>query len=688
MVTFGVTLASLAVAHVSAADSSIANPSQLEEITIYAAPIATASVGANWFGGVTLTQPELRKFNRDTLDEALALAPGVTVSAVGARNETDVWIRGFDRWRVPLYQDGIPIYLPVDDRIDFSRFTTVDLASIQVSKGFASVIDGPGAMGGEINLVSRIASKPFEAEGRVGMTTDSGGRYQGSTDDLFIGSRQTHWFVQGAGSFTTQSHFRLASGYSPGTIQGAGDRIDSSHRDYKINLKAGYLAAGGAAYSVNFIDQVGKKCNPPVDGVIPASFLRTVKYWTWPAWDKKSVYWLSKNPIDRRGSFLKARLYYDRFFNQLDSYDSIAENTQNTPKSFDSTYDDRAAGGSLELDEVLPGQPDTVRAAILYRADQHNEMESTRNAPFATFYTQPWETAKEATSSYALENVYHPGARWDLVAGASYDRRHLIEDNQWVAAGTTAPFGYSYSYPVADKHAYNYEFAVTRRYGREGSVRFSYADRSRFPTLFEMYSTRFGTFVNNPGLRPERSHYAQAGIDDTVLETRVSVDIFYARVTAAIVAVPLSPVQSENENIGVERREGYEIGLKRRIGGAFDIGMNYSNLVREVLAGNTPATDTPQAKFFGYADWHPLDGLSIVPSIDIEGRRWLQGALNNTIYYRGGSFTRLNLKASYSWARGPEIEAGVDNLTDRNYLIEDGYHAPGRQYFVNFRVHL
>ena len=31
------------------------------------------------------------------------------------RNETDVWIRGFDRWRIPIYQDGIPIYLPVDD---------------------------------------------------------------------------------------------------------------------------------------------------------------------------------------------------------------------------------------------------------------------------------------------------------------------------------------------------------------------------------------------------------------------------------------------------------------------------------------------------------------------------------------------------------------------------------------------
>ena len=32
----------------------------------------------------------------------------------------------------------------------------------------------------------------------------------------------------------------------------------------------------------------------------------------------------------------------------------------------------------------------------------------------------------------------------------------------------------------------------------------------------------------------------------------------------------------------------------------------------------------------------------------------------------------------------PEI--GVNNLTDRDYVIEDGYHAPGRTYFANVRV--
>jgi outer membrane cobalamin receptor len=31
---------------------------------------------------------------------------------------------------------------------------------------------------------------------------------------------------------------------------------------------------------------------------------------------------------------------------------------------------------------------------------------------------------------------------------------------------------------------------------------------------------------------------------------------------------------------------------------------------------------------------------------------------------------------------------GVTNLTDEDYEIEDGYHAPGRGYFANVRATL
>jgi outer membrane cobalamin receptor len=97
-------------------------------------------------------------------------------------------------------------------------------------------------------------------------------------------------------------------------------------------------------------------------------------------------------------------------------------------------------------------------------------------------------------------------------------------------------------------------------------------------------------------------------------------------------------------------------------------------------------TDTPNHKFFAFLNWQPIAALTIVPSADIEGRRWLQSATNVSVYYRGGDFAVMNLKASYEVLQASRIEVGVTNLSDLNYLIEDGYHAPGRQYFANVRA--
>ncbi|HVW69073.1 MAG TPA: TonB-dependent receptor plug domain-containing protein, partial [Steroidobacteraceae bacterium] len=192
----------------TAAAADTGDLSSLEQVTVYA-PRAGGDTNTSSnisLGGTTVTQADMRQFNRDTLDRAFVLASGTSVSLVGARNETDIWIRGFDRWRVPLYQDGIPVYLAYDDRIDFSRFSTIDLASVQISKGFASVIDGPGAMGGSVNLVSRVVQKPFEGEARYQDVLDSTGSHMESIADVFLGTRQANWFVQGAGSFDRQSH--------------------------------------------------------------------------------------------------------------------------------------------------------------------------------------------------------------------------------------------------------------------------------------------------------------------------------------------------------------------------------------------------------------------------------------------------------------------------------------------------
>lgn len=115
-----------------------------------------------------VTRDDMERFNRDNVGDALNLLAGVAVST-NSRNEKTLTVRGFDSRQVPLYIDGIPVYVPYDGYVDFDRFTTADLAGIQLSKGFSSVAYGPNALGGAINLVSRRPGRAFEGDFTAGL---------------------------------------------------------------------------------------------------------------------------------------------------------------------------------------------------------------------------------------------------------------------------------------------------------------------------------------------------------------------------------------------------------------------------------------------------------------------------------------------------------------------------------------
>ncbi|MBN9401871.1 MAG: Plug domain-containing protein, partial [Burkholderiales bacterium] len=80
--------------------------------------------------------------DRDTIEllekkdigTALKLVPGVSYNPPGGgRYESNVYVRGYDLKAMPIFLDGIPVYIPYDGYSDLGRFTTADVASIQVA---------------------------------------------------------------------------------------------------------------------------------------------------------------------------------------------------------------------------------------------------------------------------------------------------------------------------------------------------------------------------------------------------------------------------------------------------------------------------------------------------------------------------------------------------------------------------
>lgn len=298
-------------------------------------------------GGSTITNEAMWTFDKNSLDQAVNLLPGVSANNTGgSRNERDIFVRGFDRFRVPLSIDGVRIYLPADNRLDFARFLTPDLAEVQVAKGYVSVLDGPGGIGGAINLVSRKPTKAVELEGRSEIDfSGTGTGFNGWNSYAYAGTRQQKYYAQISGTFADQDTFNLSDDYHPTDIQGSGGRDHASFQDWRLNVKAGYTPNATDEYSINYTKQVGEKEAPlHVDGQV----VQGPRYWDWPDWNLETISWLSKTQIGS-ASYIKTNAYYNTFYNVLSSYDDDTYTKQNKGSSFDSTYDDYAYGGSLEM---------------------------------------------------------------------------------------------------------------------------------------------------------------------------------------------------------------------------------------------------------------------------------------------------------------------------------------------------
>lgn len=62
----------------------------------------------------TVQQDSFERHNLMNVSQATSLLSGVNIAGSGSRNEKTVLVRGFDLRQVPLFLDGIPVYVPYD----------------------------------------------------------------------------------------------------------------------------------------------------------------------------------------------------------------------------------------------------------------------------------------------------------------------------------------------------------------------------------------------------------------------------------------------------------------------------------------------------------------------------------------------------------------------------------------------
>ncbi|MFT3967508.1 MAG: TonB-dependent receptor [Sphingobium sp.] len=639
-------------------------------------------------GQSTLSGEAMLTFNRQTLDDAVNLIPGVSASnSGGSRNERLIFVRGFDRFQVPLSIDGIRVYLPADNRLDFGRFLTADIAEVQVAKGYASVLDGPGAMGGAINLVTRKPTKAIEAEAGGTLNLDHDANYGGYNVYGLIGTRQDKWYAQASFARNFRDHWDLASGFRPTINEDGSPRNNSKTEDWRLNVKLGFTPNATDEYSVSYTRQEGAR-NAPIHITDRAN--TSLRDWSWPEWNIDSLYFLSTTALGDTAT-LKTRAYYNEFYNMLKSWDNWTQTSQRLGRSFDSPYSDNAYGGSVQLDAHLTGR-DTLSVAVHYRRDEHNEQQT--GAPESASPTlEPNQRNVENTWSVAIENRLDLSDRLRLTLGGSYDWRDTARAEEYSTARGL------YSFPLINADGWNAQGRLDWT-GEDGSGAYaSISSRVRFPTIFERFSSQFGSADPNPYLQPERATNFEIGGARRFGPVRASGAIFYSHLTDALVTVRTAASLNRRENIGSADYYGGEIGLDAQITPSLQLGANYSYIHRDFDVGTAPIggfirqfrlTDVPDHKGFAYISWKPVEKLTIVPSIEVaSSRTTVTVATANAdipVYYETGAYANGAIRIDYEVLPQVTLGVGARNLFDQNVILTDGFPEPGRSFFASFRA--
>ncbi len=554
------------------------------------------------------------------VEHLFSLHPSLSFYVTG-KGYAMLFIRGANSKDIKVEIDGVPLNIPYSGQFDLEQIPAGFVDGYSIIPPTTPLLMGSNAMGGILNIsTSPIRKKAY--------TDISYGKGETFRNTIYFGQTIPFMDLSFTISYEKSRGFYISQNtpYSSSTFR---KNSYSVRKGAMLKFQIKKAIPGNLKLSTLVLDN---------EKGVPWNILDSRKrYWKFPVWRNYKL------QITHNLRKVKYGVFYDKYYNVLDSYDDSTFTTQTKRYAFHSTYDDYGEGGFIK---ISPFNKSFIKFYI--KNDVHREQPDIN---------KEWTKLSALTTSSSFYTVSNIGGS-GIKTGIEY---LILNQENHRQTGINGLIGISTVYKGI-------------------SLSFAYSRRTRFPTLKEMYSTYAGSSYPNPDLKPEYSDNFEFDMSSHPFKNfKLSISTFYSRYKNLIERVRIDSLY-KTVNLSYSKDYGFNFEIDGSAGNTKVRFLLNAEKARD--DENQPLDLKPDISGTFILSKPVLYDILFYMNIHYAGKRY-ETLKDSTVTL--SPYTILDVTLSKKIGRF-EFYGKINNLLDEFYEYSYGFPARGRYEEVGLKI--
>jgi vitamin B12 transporter len=562
-----------------------------------------------------VTQEDIEAQNYANVADALREVPGVAVVPSGVPGQvTSVFIHGADSNQTLFTIDGRPQPVGLDGATDFTNLTLDNVAQIEVVKTPVASVQGGGATGGVINLVS--------LNGRGLAQPVSSISFEGGSFDTFTEK------VQSRGSIGKFDYAVSAS-----NIDSAMDRQNENYQNTTYRGNFGYQVTPTIYVDLHSGYSLANAGSPnTIESFDPVAHLLSQDWFLSPE--------VSAQVTD----FYTTKFYFNHDQTRQTYHDLYTGAYFPTSTRLALITDSYDWQNNLELAHNWQ-----ITAGIQGSSQHANQVDDEdADAEATAFLTHGYiNNTSDNLAGYA-QSQWQPLTGLNVLSSVRYD-------------------GYSdYANAFTWRQGVTYEIAPTKTV-----VHASGSSSYTPPSAEDLYYPGF----NNPNLKPESALGWEAGVEQPFLDGKLTPSATYFHNDIKDYILSLAP-NFLPENVGEVTTEGVDLDVAAKPMDNLKLDLNYTYLTAENDTEDIRLVRRPRNSLNFTAIYTPIAPLTLtIGGSWVVGREDIDPV--TFAQEDAPDYFTLRASATYTISKNVTVWVRGENLTNEQYQPVLGYPALG-----------